>query len=186
MFEEPHLWCDQQCDPCGLRPSCSAAAAPVVEAAQPIALDHNELRSAASAHATSTLTALQPAVDEGRLDPQVASRVVADAFAVAARVGRIVGRSGEQAIAHLLVLEHLLHRVDGAILSFEALVPAHGLSLQRSRRWELGRRLAPQMRAIGPRHRGALRQLRRARRAPSPFFRSASQAAPQMSMLRLR
>lgn len=187
MFEEPHRYCDQQCAHCPLERSCVAREERVVETAAPIVLDRGRLRTAAMAHATATLSALQTAVDRGRLEPLVASAVVADAFAVAACVGRIVGVFGERAIPHLLVVERLLHRVDAAILSYEALLEPTTLNTQRQKRWEVGRRLDPQMRAIQPEHRRALTQLVHRGQAPSPLVRvvprvvQGEHAAPQLS-----
>lgn len=172
MFDSPHRWCDQRCDRCPLRPTCVASTHPIAEPASEahsIALDRAGLRAAATAHATATVGALHQAVELARIDARLAASIEADAFAIAARVGRIVGQPGERVIGHLLVLERLLTRVDAAILSFEALLCRDALARQRTRRWELGRALAPQMRAIRPCHRAALRELVAQRRAPSPF-----------------
>lgn len=166
-FGAPHDWCDRQCARCNLRATCTLAGRP--EQAPPIVVDRARLRGAAVAHATATLSLLEPAVAKGRLERALASAIVADAFAVVARIGALLGARGDAAVGQLLVLEVLLTRVDTAVLALEAFLSADGLSEQRRCRWELGRKLAPRLAAIGAEHRAALAALVLRGEAPSPF-----------------
>ncbi len=163
----PDRWCDQQCDRCGVSPSCPSRGEPIHAA--PVAVGRSRLRQVAVSHASATAVVLDEAVQLRRLEAAVASSIAAGAFAVVARVGRLVGVEGEEAIPHLLVIEHYLSCVDVALLSIEALLPRERLHRQRSARWELGRRLEPVMSQIRPAHRAELVALVAAGNAPSPF-----------------
>ena len=165
-LQEPHRWCDRDCNRCPLVSACPANAG---GAPPSWAGPQDGLQRIAVAHATAMVGVLDEAVAQGRLERGVASAICVHAFAAAARVGRILAVDDEAAIAHLLVLEHYLARVDTGILSVEGVLPVERLQQQRRARWELGRRLEPAMARIRSEHRAQLKRMQSAGCAPSPL-----------------
>jgi hypothetical protein len=165
----PHRFCDQRCERCPLVAHCPAAHRVLHEPSASIVKDAARLRSSALLHATASLAALQAAVDRGRLEQEVAAEPIADAFAVAGRVGRVLAVRRSEVAAHLLAIEHLLARIDCAMAMHEAALRTDLGDAYRHTRWELGCKLEPLFRQVAAEHRVELAGLVRLGVAPSPF-----------------
>jgi hypothetical protein len=165
----PHRFCDQRCERCPLTSACPAAHRVLDEPAAPMMSDARRLRSCALQFAAVTLAALQEAIDAGLVEQEIAAEPIANAFAVAGRVGRLLAAPAHEAAPHLLALEHLLARVDGAMATHEAAVARASAGAQRRARWELGRKLEPLFGVVTDAHRRELGALMHAGTAPPPF-----------------